>query len=197
MASKKKQPRGANLDNIVRIIGGKWRGRKISFQSTPGLRPTPDRVRETLFNWLSPVIEDANCLDLFAGSGAMGLEALSRGAAQVTMIDSSSRVVRSLQQCLTMLNCSGATLVNTNALDWLAVPRGKSPFNIIFLDPPFQQGLVDPCCKLLEANDFLGIGSYIYIESERSSAHVVPDCWHLHRSKFAGNVAYSVYIKRD
>ncbi len=195
MAKQKNKKASAGLDNSLRIIGGKWRGRRFSFPSSAGLRPTSDRIRETLFNWLSPVIVNASCLDLFAGSGAMGLEALSRGAGQVTMIDSSSRVVSSLEQYLSTLNCNDATLINTDAVRWLERPTNNAPYNIVFIDPPFRQGLVAPCCKLLESGNLLCAGSYIYIESERTTTFSVPDTWHTHRSKTSGKVAFSLYVK--
>lgn len=192
----KKPIRNSKLNNSLRIIGGTWRGRKFSFPTAPGLRPTSDRIRETLFNWLNPVVEGANCLDLFAGSGALGIEALSRGANHVTMVDNSREVIRSLQQCLTSLECNKATLLNTDAIRWLNQSPDRAPFNIVFLDPPFLQGLISPCCKLLEDNHLLTEDSYIYIESKHPAAFIVPDSWLLHRSKIAGDVAYSLYIKQ-
>jgi 16S rRNA (guanine966-N2)-methyltransferase len=192
----KKQIRNSKLNNSLRIIGGLWRGRKFSFPSAPGLRPTSDRIRETLFNWLNPVIREANCLDLFAGSGALSLEALSRGASHVTMIDNSRDVMHSLHQYLSSLECNKATLLNVDTIRWLNQSPDHAPFNIVFLDPPFLQDLISPCCKLLEDNRFLMDGSYIYIESEHPASFVVPDTWLLYRSKIAGDVAYSLYIKQ-
>ena len=150
--------------NQVRIIGGTWRSRIIEFPDSTGLRPTPDRVRETLFNWLGQHLDGKACLDLFAGSGALGFEALSRGATAVTMIEQSSSVARHLKDNAQRLDCSCATIVNANALDYL---RGAARrFDIIFLDPPFNQGVLEKVLSLLPP--WLSDEGKVYVESELS-----------------------------
>jgi len=184
------------LNNQLRIIAGKWRGRKVQFPDSLGLRPTSDRVRETLFNWLAPVINNARCLDLFSGSGALSLEALSRGAAEVTIIDANARVSEQLRQNLKLLECDNANLLTTDAINWLNEAKTPTePFDIVFLDPPFNQQLIAPSCELLDRQGLVGEGSYIYIETEAKLALQLPVSWHIHRKKQAGQVAYYLCIK--
>lgn len=183
-------------NNHLRIIAGKWRGRKVQFPDSQGLRPTSDRVRETLFNWLAPAINEARCLDLFSGSGALSLEALSRGAAEVTMIDANTRVSEQLRQNLKLLECDNANLLTVDAISWLSEAKTTTEaFDIVFLDPPFNQQLVASSCKLLDSQGLVGEGSYIYIETEAGLALQLPPSWHIHREKKAGQVAYYLCIK--
>ena len=180
--------------NQIRIIAGEWRGRKLSFADVEGLRPTPDRVRETLFNWLSPLIRGARCLDPFAGSGALGLEALSRGAAEVVMLDKHPRVITQLNSNLSLLNCQQAVLRQADALDFLQGTPDKA-FDVVFLDPPFRENMLAPCCELLSAQAWLADGARVYLETERGHAlPVLPDNWQLQRSKKAGQVAYHLAV---
>lgn len=174
----------------VRIIGGKWRSRKLRFPATTGLRPTPDRVRETLFNWLAPHIVDANCLDLFAGSGALGLEALSRGASSVTFVDQSKQIVTYLNQQLEILGAKNGN-VYCAKFPLSAKQIHQQNFNIIFLDPPFHQNLIKPCCEWLEEQNLLAPNSLIYIEAETDLTPLpTPHNWEVLRSKIAGQVTY-------
>jgi 16S rRNA (guanine966-N2)-methyltransferase len=175
----------------LRIIAGKWRGRKFSVPPLPDVRPTPNRVRETLFNWLAPVITDSRCLDLFTGSGALGLEALSRGASKVVFIDQSPIVVRHIQAQLQQLSVRNAIVKKENALAYLSHPPSK-PFDIIFLDPPFNQNLIQPCCEFLEKKIWLYPSAYIYLETEAELdlSLLLPENWELLRSKKAGQVGY-------
>ena len=129
-------------NNLLRIIGGEWRSRKLKFADVPGLRPTPDRVRETLFNWLQWHVPGARCLDLFAGSGALGLEALSRGARDVVMVEKHPAAAQALRDNLTLLGARNARLVHDDALRYLG--RVTVAFDLIFLDPPFRQMLLEP-----------------------------------------------------
>lgn len=175
-------------DNQLRIIAGRWRGRKLSFAPVPGLRPTPDRVRETLFNWLGPFIQGARCLDLFAGSGALGIEAASRGAAEVVMVDHDAAVVATLREQLQKLEFSGAQLVQQDVNSWLT--RKAAPFDIVFLDPPFRENRLPACIDLLEDNGWLAAGARVYIEAERTYTPALPDSWELYRSKNTGQVGY-------
>ena len=175
--------------NQLRIIGGQWRGRKLSFPDIPGLRPTPDRVRETLFNWLAPVITGARCLDLFAGSGALGLEALSRGASQVVLVDNHSAAIKQLQANLALLQSTDAKAVQAEALQYLKGPAAA--FDIVFLDPPYQADLLAECIERLEQGKWLTARAWIYLEaSAASDLPPLPLNWTLYRSKTAGEVGY-------
>lgn len=177
------------MKNQLRIIGGQFRGRKIQFSDLPGLRPTPDRIRETLFNWLSEFILNANCLDCFAGSGALGIEALSRGAAQVTFIDAAAKAIQQIQQALQQLN-----IINAN-LQIAAMPTAitsfKQAFNIIFLDPPFHKNLIANVSQFLEENKYLAENAMIYLETEAELETLpIPINWQILKHKQAGQVAY-------
>lgn len=176
--------------NQLRIIGGTWRSRRVSFPDVDGLRPSPDRVRETLFNWLAPIIQGARCLDLYAGSGALGLEALSRGAAAVTFVDAERRVVTQLEQNLKLLGANGARVEQSDALTFLARP--PHPFDVVFLDPPFRKNLLPACLEKLAAG-WLAEGARVYVENEAELGEppLLPD-WELLRSKQAGQVRYSL-----
>lgn len=186
-----KQPKARSSQ--LRIIAGEWRSRRFSFTEQPGLRPTPDRVRETLFNWLSAHIEGARCLDLFAGSGALTLEALSRGARHVLACDLSREVVHSLRGHLQTLNCDRAEIRQQDALSLLASPP-ESPFELAFIDPPFHQDLLLPTCRALEDNGWLTPDALIYTESETPPERLPhPANWQLHRQKKAGQVWYSLW----
>ena len=186
-----KKPNHAGSGQI-RIIGGQWRGRKLPVPESPGLRPTTDRVRETLFNWLAPSIVDASCLDCFAGSGALGLEALSRYAANATLLEMERGVAQQLQKNLATLKASNAKVVNTNTLAFLA--QAGAPHDIVFVDPPFRKGLLEETLKLLENNGWLSDEALIYIESEvENGLPQVPMNWHVYREKVAGQVAYRLY----
>jgi 16S rRNA (guanine966-N2)-methyltransferase len=174
--------------NQVRIIAGTWRGRRLLFEPVPGLRPTPDRVRETLFNWLSPVVRGARCLDLYAGSGALGLEAASRGAAAVVLVDNDPQVVAALGRQLELLGAQQVRVVRADVMQWLS--GAASPFDIVFLDPPFRRQLLGPCIHLLERHGWLADEARIYIEAEKGLVPELPENWDLLRSKAAGQVGY-------
>jgi 16S rRNA (guanine966-N2)-methyltransferase len=181
--------------NALRIIGGEWRGRRIRFPRRPGIRPTPDRVRETLFNWLAPAVGGSRCLDLFAGSGALGLEALSRGAAAVTFVESDRATVDALRQIVTTLAPDRGLVIHCEALRWLADP--PQPFDIVFLDPPFGSGLVAQAAQALEAGGWLRPGARIYLEMPATEGPpVLPAGWTLHRSGKAGAVGYHLALRR-
>lgn len=180
----------------IRIIGGEWRGRKLKVPEVAHLRPTPDRVRETLFNWLAPVIAGARCLDAFAGSGALGFEALSRGAAHVVMVDDSIEVVKLLQQEAQMLNAVNAEIYSARMPDQLNQP--SKPFDIVFLDPPFQQNLMLPTCAYLEEKGFLAKEAYIYLEAKEAiQENALPTNWQIIKSKKAGQVAYHLALRNN
>lgn len=173
----------------VRIIGGRLRGRRIAVPDVPGLRPTPDRVRETLFNWLSPYIAGARVLDLFAGTGVLGIEAASRGAAAVTLVESQRAAQAALRDTLQKLALSEVTLVTGDALAFLA--SGAGPYDVIFLDPPFAAALQAPALAAIERHGRLAPGGFCYVEQPRGSpAPDLPTGWIAHRSGQAGEVGY-------
>ena len=173
----------------LRIIGGQWRSRRLEFPDLPGLRPTPDRVRETLFNWLVPVLPGARCLDLFAGSGALGIEALSRGAAEVVFVERQPLAARALRNNLDRLSAANARVDPLDAFTWLRSPG--TPFDIVWLDPPFGEGLLEPACALLEQGGWLAATAWIYLEAEADQPRpLLPAHWIFHREQTAGMVAY-------
>jgi 16S rRNA (guanine966-N2)-methyltransferase len=157
--------RNKPVPHQVRIIGGAWRGRRLPVAEAPDLRPSPDRIRETLFNWLQPYIEGALCLDLFAGTGALGFEAASRGAARVVMVEDNPALARGLREQADRLGAEQVEIVCRDALDWLAAPPPQD-FDIVFLDPPFARGLVEPAIAGLIEHRRLAEGALIYVESE-------------------------------
>lgn len=174
--------------NRLRIIGGRWRGRRVTFPESEGLRPSPDRVRETLFNWLQPVIEGARCLDLFSGSGALGFEALSRGAGSAVLVERDQRVAAHLREQAAILDAAGAEVVQSEALAFLA--REPRPFDIVFLDPPYRSGLLAPCLAAL-GRGWLTPGAFVYLEAEAElDPPPLPEGWEMLRSKKAGQVGY-------
>lgn len=180
----------------IRIIGGQWRGRKLPVPDSPGLRPTTDRVRETLFNWLAPMIQGARCLDCFAGSGALGLEALSRHAGAATLLEQDRAVAAQLVKNIGLLGAANGQVVMTDSLRWLNQPG--TPYDLVFLDPPFRRGLIDETVQLLERHLWLAPGAWIYLETETENRDLkVPAHWRLHREKIAGQVACRLYIRQD
>jgi 16S rRNA (guanine966-N2)-methyltransferase len=173
---------------VLRIIGGTWRSRRLTFPEREGLRPTPDRVRETLFNWLQPWLPGATCLDLFAGSGALGLESLSRGAGQVVLVEQDVAAVSALRANLALLDARGAEVVQADARVFLQGPARQ--FDIVFLDPPYASGLLAECCTRLETGGWLRKQGLIYLEAAGDQALPLPATWTLLRSKRAGQVGY-------
>lgn len=181
--------------NQLRIIGGTWRGRKLTFPDIEGLRPTPDRVRETLFNWLQPLIHNARCLDLFAGSGSLGFEALSRGASEVVMVDQDARVLAALRAQGEKLQAAGARFVQAEALAYLQQAT-LQPFGIVFIDPPFRHDLLGVCCQCLEERGWLKPHARIYLEAESElSLPILPSAWQLTHHKRAGAVGYHLAVR--
>lgn len=180
----------------VRIIGGKWRSRNVVFPKVPDLRPTADRIRETVFNWLLPYIVGANCLDLFAGSGALGFEALSRGATHVTFIDRSNQVVNALRKNAIVL---GATNVECIYGECPSVILLKDiPFDIVFLDPPFHQGLIRKVGEWLERIQIMSERAFIYVEVEKDFKPLpVPENWEAYREKKTGNLSYNLFLRHS
>ncbi|KFA59449.1 16S rRNA (guanine(966)-N(2))-methyltransferase RsmD [Gilliamella sp. Choc4-2] len=184
------------MNGSIRIIGGKWRGRKLSVLDKQGLRPTTDRVKETLFNWLMPVIHDSDCLDCFSGSGSLGFEAASRGAKSVTLLEKDKQVANLLTKNKQLIASHAIDIYHTDTLTWLNKPAQKQ-FDIIFIDPPFHQSLVEKTVSQLEGNNWLKPSSYIYIETEltHNVTSYIPTNWHLHREKAAGQVQSYLFIR--
>ncbi|MBO3277975.1 16S rRNA (guanine(966)-N(2))-methyltransferase RsmD [Pseudomonas schmalbachii] len=181
----------------LRIIGGEWRSRKFSFPDGPGLRPTPDRVRETLFNWLAAYVPGARVLDPFAGSGALFLEALSRGASEGLALDLNSEAVAALRGHLATLKCESGQLLQTDALRYLESQPARA-FDLVFLDPPFHQDLLQNACRLLEERGWLAANAWIYTESEAVPSSLgLPPNWRLHREKQAGAVHYALWQRNS
>ena len=195
MSTAKARPGAAR--NSIRIVGGLWRGRRIPFPDLPDLRPTPDRVRETLFNWLQPVIAGARCLDLFAGSGALGIEALSRGARQAVFVERSPEAARALGAQLERLGAGARGEVHCR--DAQAFLRGAAvPFDVVFLDPPFGSRLLPDVLPLLEERGWVAPGGRVYVESARADgAPPLPHGWTLLRSKSAGEVGYHLARREE
>ncbi len=182
--------------NSIRIIAGQWRGRRLSVIDSDGLRPTTDRVRETLFNWLMHEVPKARCLDLFAGTGALGLEALSRAASEVVFTESSRTVAAKLEENISILSASQdvATVVKQDALSYLKTVPSK-PFDIVFLDPPFDSNLLIETVALLGQAEWLADPAFIYIEQDnKSDVLSVPTSWQLYRQGKTGQSRYSLYL---
>ncbi|MEO5962087.1 MAG: 16S rRNA (guanine(966)-N(2))-methyltransferase RsmD [Thermomonas sp.] len=178
----------------VRIIGGRWRGTRLPVADRPGLRPTSDRVRETLFNWLQPQLPGARVLDLFAGSGALGLEALSRGAAFAQLVEADAGLALNLKELGSRLDAGSQLDVHAgDALAWL---RGAEAdvFDIAFVDPPFDAELWDAVLALLPAR--MAAQAWIYLEAPTASAPVLPGDWVLHRESHTQDVRYALYRRR-
>ena len=174
----------------LRIIGGDFRRRLLPVLDSPGLRPTPDRVRETLFNWLTGATPGARVLDLFAGTGALGLEALSRGAAEAVLVERDPRVAGALADNLATLGLRQAEVITADARQFLA--SSPRPFSLVFVDPPFRQGLAGDCCAALEAGWLTG-DAWIYLETETTLSPEVPATWTLHREVRAGDSTGRLY----
>lgn len=179
-------PKSHTGTHQLRIIGGQWRSRRLPVLALEGLRPTPDRVRETLFNWLQLPVRGARCLDLFAGSGALGLEALSRGAAEVILVEKHPKAASNLQTNVNALKALNAHVINQDALNYLLQ---ASPFDLIFLDPPFHQQWLVKVLDIVQQRQLLMARGYIYLEYERELKLDLAQ-WHLtiHRELNAGQV---------
>jgi 16S rRNA (guanine966-N2)-methyltransferase len=177
----------------LRIIAGRYRGRTLVFNQVEGLRPTPDRIRETLFNWLQPVIAGARCLDMFAGSGLLGIEALSRGASEVVFLESQEPALNQLKNNIEKLGLDNATLVYGDA--FTAVKAIEKPFDIVFLDPPFHQGLLIRAMEQLANSKLVKPSGRVYVESEHEiTGALIPEGWEIVRAKKAGQVFYHLAL---
>lgn len=182
----------------LRIIAGQWRGRKLNFLDREGLRPTPDRVRETLFNWLQADIAGSRCLDLFAGSGALGLESASRGAKNVIMLDRDAATAATLKENIECLRAEQVQVACMDAIEFLEGDNSYSGqlFDIVFVDPPYQADLLVRCCALLEQKHWLSNHAKIYVECDANAdLKGLPENWHCQKSKKAGQVGYQLYTR--
>jgi 16S rRNA (guanine966-N2)-methyltransferase len=189
----------ANGPRVLRIIGGRHRGRRVRFPAGVAIRPTPDRVRETLFNWLQPRIAGARVLDLFAGSGALGLEALSRGASQVTFVERDRRAADAIRALLEEWREPGASVHVAEALQWLRsgpryVTSNAVPYDIVFLDPPYDSPLLAEAARMLAQDGLLAADARIYLERPvREAMTALPAAWRELRSGQAGEVGYHLF----
>ncbi len=178
--------------NSISIIAGQWRGTKLQVSNAEGLRPTSARIRETLFNWLQNDIRGARCLDLFAGSGALGFEAASRGAASVSLVDQHAQVVQQLQGTINRLKAENMSITHDDAVRFLQT--NQIQYDLVFLDPPFDSKILEPTCYALEFYSGLTANAKIYIETaKQSTLDTLPASWEQVRSKTAGQVSYHLY----
>jgi 16S rRNA (guanine966-N2)-methyltransferase len=193
MAGRKQKSQAGRL----RIVAGNWRSRLLDIADVEGLRPTSERVRETLFNWLAPHIQGARCLDAYAGTGALGLEALSRGAASVVFVEKSPVAAKQLRRNIDVLDAQGATVLQQDALGYLRGGAG-GPFDVVFLDPPFADDLVEETCRLLDQHDLLADDARVYIELPKIGVGAqLPTGWQVQKDKTAGNVRYMLVSTGD
>lgn len=195
--NKNTQRKQASREGEVRIIGGDYRGRKLPVLSAEGLRPTSDRVRETVFNWLQFEVPGAKCLDVFSGSGALSFEALSRGAKQATLLELDSNNAKQLKQNLQALKVTNACVQQTDSLQWLSQPAQES-FDIVFLDPPFNQGLMQQAVDKLFISGYVANDqAWLYLEQEKQLDWPnLPSGWVCHREKSTSQVRYGVFKKQ-
>ena len=178
---------------FIRLISGKWRGKKLPVKDIEGLRPTTDRTKETLFNWLMHDINNANCLDCFSGSGSLAFEALSRFAKQATLLEKDKSVAQQLRENLAVLSVDNAEVIEGDSLNYLK-QVAKRQYDIVFIDPPFNKGLAQPCCDALYSNGYLAKQALVYIETEVELTNlIIPDTWELLKTKSTGQVTYQLY----
>jgi len=176
----------------LRIIAGRWRGRKLNVPELDGLRPTSDRIRETVFNWLQPTLGEAHCLDLFAGSGALGFEAASRGAERVTLVELNAKAVQQLQYNSEQLAADNCQLVHQDAMLFLSTHQEQ--YDIVFIDPPYQADLWTPIAQQLVLQNSLSANALIYLEYPTDiSRPMLPTQWQLMKEKRAGAVNYCLF----
>jgi len=190
MATRKTAGKKKSRQGQLRIVAGNWRSRLLQIADVPGLRPTAERIRETLFNWLSPRIHGARCLDLCAGTGALGIEALSRGASSVVFVERSPVATKTLKANIASLCASGAEVLNIDAQEYLAGSNVEA-FDIVFIDPPFAGDLQHELCRLLTEQQWLADDARVYVEMDRAQPELrLPENWLELKNKTAGNVRY-------
>jgi len=194
VGARKTKDKKKSQSGQLRIVAGNWRSRLLQIADVPGLRPTPERIRETLFNWLTPGIHGARCLDLCAGTGALGLEALSRGAGEVVFVERSAVAIKALKSNIALLGGPNADVLNLDAQQYLAGPR-PTPFDIVFLDPPFADDLYGELCRLLVEQRWLADDARIYIEMDKEQPELsLPSGWRVLKNKKAGKVRYMLAV---
>ena len=182
---------------FIRLISGKWRGKKLPVKDKEGLRPTTDRTKETLFNWLMHDVRDASCLDCFSGSGSLAFEALSRFAKKAVLLEQDKHIAQQLKENLQILNVDNACVIETDSINYLQQTATQA-FDLVFVDPPFNKGLVSPCCYALEENGYLTAQALIYIEMEiQSTNNNLPNNWQLLKEKSTGQVTYQLYLRGE
>ena len=190
MGARKTKDKKKSAAGQLRIVAGNWRSRLLQIADVPGLRPTPERIRETLFNWLAPKIHGSKCLDLCAGTGALGLEALSRGAGEVVFVERSVLAFATLRSNIALLGGPNADVLNVDARQYLDGPSTRA-FDIVFLDPPFAADLYDELCRLLVEQRWLADDARIYIEMDKDQPELsLPPGWQVLKNKTAGKVRY-------
>lgn len=186
--------RSKKTNTALRIIGGKLRGRKLSVPVRPGLRPTHDHVRETLFNWLQPVVVDSRCLDAFAGSGALGFEALSRGAASTVLVENDREQAQAIDKNSQALELENAHVIQSM---WPGVKLPSGQFDIVFLDPPFNSGLIDVVWNELISQNSLAKNCWVYVEHATDETPIIPTGFSCHREKRTKQVVYGTYQRKQ
>lgn len=184
-------------DGFIRVISGQFRGRKLPVKNVEGLRPTTDRIKETVFNWLMQDTRDATVLDCFAGSGGLGFEALSRYAKSTTFIELDLSAAKQIEQNISTLKLDNAQVKHTNSLTFLEQKNVNEPFDLVFVDPPFRKNLAQSSCNLLENNQWLSSEALIYVEVETELAEFLPPSnWLLIKEKKAGQVLCRLYQRQ-
>lgn len=176
----------------IYIIAGKLKKRKISFNSTPYLRPTTNRTREILFAWLSKYIKNARCLDCFSGSGALGIEAISRNASFVTFLEIEKKTILKIKDNIKKLNIYNLEIIHTDTLKWLI--KIKKPYDVIFIDPPYNQNLINKTLNLLNNKKWLNDRAFIYIEKEKKKCLIIPKNWILYKKKITSQIEFCLYV---
>ena len=183
----------ATSDGFIRLISGQWKGKKLPVKDKQGLRPTTDRTKETLFNWLMHDIRDAHCLDCFSGSGSLGFEALSRYAKFCTFLELDKHVAMQLQNNINTLQIDNAQVFQGDSLRFLSQPA-QLQYDLVFIDPPFHQGLAQPCIDQLVAQSYLTTDELVYLEVENTlTTLTIPTHWTLLKEKIAGQVRFQLY----
>ncbi|HHW7544530.1 16S rRNA (guanine(966)-N(2))-methyltransferase RsmD [Mannheimia haemolytica] len=189
MKKNRNSPQSVQQMGEVRVIAGLWRGKKLPVLNAEGLRPTTDRVKETLFNWLMHDIAHSRCLDCFAGSGSLGIEALSRQAQAVVFLEKFANAANQLKKNLQALKSEQGSVIHTDTLAYLAQKNNGEPFNIVFIDPPFHQGFVPQVLNLLAENNWLAPNAILYVETEKNHPPLeLPQGWQILKEKAAGMV---------
>ncbi|HHW7507286.1 TPA: 16S rRNA (guanine(966)-N(2))-methyltransferase RsmD [Mannheimia haemolytica] len=189
MKKNRNSPQSVQQMGEVRVIAGLWRGRKLPVLNAEGLRPTTDRVKETLFNWLMHDIAHSRCLDCFAGSGSLGIEALSRQAQAVVFLEKFANAANQLKKNLQALKSEQGSVIHTDTLAYLAQKNSAEPFDIVFIDPPFHQGFVPQVLNLLAENNWLAPNAILYVETEKNHPPLeLPQGWQILKEKAAGMV---------